>query len=106
PPKGEHAVHVVVGPLARGVVAPAEGFALVTEEEIFGARAHRRKARPPGKRRTQQLLEDLRSLAIGEHVVHVDHGIGRYEGLIHREVAGHTVDMLVVAYAGGDKLYL
>ena len=97
---------VLVGPLARGVKAPGEGLSLITEEEVFGSRSHRRKAKVPGKRRTQQLLEDLRSLAVGEYVVHVDHGIGRYEGLIHRDVAGHTVDLLVVAYAGGDKLYL
>ncbi|MEQ9323319.1 MAG: transcription-repair coupling factor, partial [Polyangiaceae bacterium] len=88
------------------LVAPAEGLAFITEEEIFGARSHRRTAKKPGRRRAQQMLEDLRSLAIGDHVVHVDHGIGRYEGLIHRDVGSHTVDLLVVSYAGGDKLYL
>ncbi|MBW2454681.1 MAG: transcription-repair coupling factor [Deltaproteobacteria bacterium] len=100
-------VHVTVGPLARGMVAPAEGLVLITEEEIFGSRTHRRRRRAQsGKARSKQLLEDLRSLAVGDFVVHIEHGIGRYEGLSHRQVAGHQVDLLAVAYAGGDKLYL
>ncbi|MEM1031224.1 MAG: transcription-repair coupling factor [Myxococcota bacterium] len=99
---------ISVGALSSGVVAPAERLVVVTEEDIFGARTHRRRKaqRGAGKRRTKQLLEDLRTLAVGDHVVHVDHGVGRYEGLIHRAVGGHTVDLLVVSYAGGDKLYL
>jgi len=97
---------ITVGTLERGVVAASEGIVLLTEEEVFGRRAHRRKVRKVGKRRARQLLDDLRSLTVGEHVVHTDHGVGRYDGLTHRQVGGHTVDMLVVAYAGGDKLYL
>jgi transcription-repair coupling factor (superfamily II helicase) len=97
----------VVGSLARGVVAPAEGVALVTEEEIFGSRAHRRAARAASSTSTARpFLEDLRSLSTGDYVVHVEHGIGRYLGLSHKEVAGHTVDLIAVEYAGGDKLYL
>ena len=100
-------ITVTVGELERGVLAPLEGISLVTEEEVFGHRAHRQQhAKRPGKRRAAQMLEDLRSLAVGDHVVHVDHGVGRYEGLIHRRVGEHLVDLLVVAYAGGDKLYV
>jgi transcription-repair coupling factor (superfamily II helicase) len=97
---------IVVGALSRGVVLPADGLVLVTEEEIFGGRAHRRRekrahdvARP--------FLEDLRSLDVGDFVVHVEHGIGRYQGLVHKALPGGlTVDLLAVEYAGGDKLYL
>ena len=98
---------IVSGSLARGVVAPAEGLALVTEEEIFGSRAHRRAARASGsKGRARPFLEDLRTLAAGDFVVHVDHGIGRYLGLVHKQVGASTVDLIAVEYAGGDKLYL
>ncbi len=80
-------VFVVVGSLARGVVAPAEGLVLVTEEEIFGARAHRRAARAQSTKATaRHFLEDLRSLSVGDFVVHVEHGIGRYLGLIHKDI--------------------
>jgi transcription-repair coupling factor (superfamily II helicase) len=96
------AVQIVVGPLARGVIAPAEGFVLVTEEEIFGQRAHRRKERT---RSPRSLLEDLRALQPGDYVVHVEHGIGRYLGLERKLIGGVGVDLLVVEYSGG-KLFL
>ncbi len=96
---------VVVGSLTRGVILPAEGLAIVTEEEVFGSRAHRRKERKQTDT-TRPFLEDLRSLAVGDFVVHVEHGIGKYHGLVHKDVGGLTVDLLVVEYGGGDKLYL
>jgi transcription-repair coupling factor (superfamily II helicase) len=100
-------VAVVVGSLHRGVVAPLEGLALCTEEEIFGTRAHRRgPSAVPRGRRAAALLEDLRALAPGDHVVHAEHGVGRYQGLVHSRIGGHTVDLLQIEYAGGDKLYL
>ncbi len=106
PPFGtgdESRIHLVVGSLARGVVAPAEGFVLVTEEEIFGHRAHRATEK---KRSPRALLEDLRALSEGDHVVHVDHGIGKYLGLERKSVGGASVELLVVEYSGGDKLFL
>jgi transcription-repair coupling factor (superfamily II helicase) len=96
---------VVTGPLARGVVAPAEGLVLVTEEEIFGRRAHRARNRA-SQRGGKPFLEDLRALSVGDFVVHVEHGIGKYLGLLHKDIGGLTVDLLVVEYGGGDKLYL
>jgi transcription-repair coupling factor (superfamily II helicase) len=94
---------LVVGSLSRGVVAPADGIVLVTEEEIFGHRSHRA---PEKKRVRKALLEDLRALIPGDHLVHVDHGIGRYLGLEKKTVGGVGVEMIVVEYSGGDKLLL
>jgi transcription-repair coupling factor (superfamily II helicase) len=99
------AAQVVVGTLSRGAMFPADGLVLVTEEEIFGGRVHRRKERK-NKDVTRPFLEDLRTLAVGDFIVHVEHGIGRYHGLVHKQVGGLTVDLLSVEYAGGDKLYL
>ena len=98
-------VDIVASPLSRGVVLPADGLAVVTEEEIFGGRAH--KKRDTKKRdTTRPFLEDLRTLSVGDLVVHVEHGVGRYHGLVHKSVGGLVVDLLVVEYAGNDKLYL
>ncbi|MEZ4263228.1 MAG: transcription-repair coupling factor [Polyangiaceae bacterium] len=96
---------VVVAPLSRGGVLPAEGLAVITEEEVFGARAQRARTRRK-EPSAAAFLEDLRALSAGDYVVHVDHGVGRYQGLVHRAVGTHTVDLLVVEYAGGDRLYL
>jgi transcription-repair coupling factor (superfamily II helicase) len=99
-------VQVVVGSLARGVILPADGLVLVTEEEIFGARVHRRRERTRKRDTARAFLEDLRSLAPGDYVVHAEHGIGKYHGLVHKKVSGLTVDLIAIEYAGGDKLYL
>ncbi|MCL2449039.1 MAG: transcription-repair coupling factor [Polyangiaceae bacterium] len=100
-------VQVVVGPLTRGAIVPADGLALVTEEEIFGSRAHRKRERArDGAGAARPFLEDLRSLSPGDYVVHGEHGIGRYQGLVHKTVSGITVDLIAVEYGGGDKLYL
>lgn len=103
--KGDDDAQIVVGPLSRGAVVPGEGLAFVTEEEIFGGRAHRTRAKK-ARSDAAPFLEDLRSLTVGDFVVHAEHGIGRYLGLVHKEVGGLVVDLLVVEYAGGDKLYL
>jgi len=96
-------VRLVTAPLTRGVLAPAEGFALITEEGIFGTRAQRPAEK---KRAARAMLQDLRALAVGDFVVHVDHGVGRYLGLEKRAIGSVHVDLLVVEYAGGDKLFL
>lgn len=99
---------VVRGALARGVIAIAERLVLVTEEEVFGARAHRRAARADksATKSAKPFLEDLRSLSVGDYVVHENHGIGKYQGLVHKQVGTSTIDLILVEYAGGDKLYL
>ncbi len=102
-------VSVVTGKLSRGVVLAADGLVIVTEEEIFGGRARRERTRESNadaRSARSQWGEDLRTLAVGDYVVHVDHGIGKYQGLVHKEIGGLTVDLLVIEYDAGDKLYL
>ena len=105
-PRGEHdVVRIVTGTLAEGLVLPQEGLAIVTEEEIFGARAHKRRPRA-AKEGKKGFAFDLSTLAVGDYVVHAEHGIGRYQGLVHRDVEGVRVDLIQVEYAGKDRLYL
>jgi transcription-repair coupling factor (superfamily II helicase) len=101
----ETAPLVVRGALSRGTILPADGRVYVTEEEVFGARVHRRSKRSSAEV-ARPFVEDLRSLDVGDFVVHVEHGIGRYQGLVHRDVGGLVVDLIAVEYASGDKLYL
>jgi transcription-repair coupling factor (superfamily II helicase) len=99
-------IDIVVGTLSRGGVLLADGRALVTEEEVFGARAHRRKEGASRGDPARPFLKDLRNLSTGDYVVHAEHGIGRYQGLVHKTVSGVTVDLIAIEYGGGDKLYL
>ncbi|HWO14668.1 MAG TPA: transcription-repair coupling factor, partial [Polyangiaceae bacterium] len=101
---GPGQVAVEVGGLSRGVIAESLGLVLATEEEVFGKRAHRAA---PRKQSARAALEDLRALAPGDLVVHVEHGIGRYLGLENKLVGtGASVDLLMVEYRGGDKLFV
>jgi transcription-repair coupling factor (superfamily II helicase) len=96
-------IFICIGKVSSGFVWPAEQLALVTEDEIFGVRQHRRKYDSPGPR--TQLL-DMQELKKDDLIVHNDHGIGQYGGLEKLSIDGLTNDFLVVVYKGGDKLYL
>jgi transcription-repair coupling factor (superfamily II helicase) len=94
---------VAIGHLSQGFFLPADRFAFVTEEEIFGEKRHRRRSRP---RPVADYLTGLSQLSSGDFVVHVDHGIAKYQGLRHLSVAGTEGDYLYLEYAGGDRFYL
>ena len=97
--------HLVVGEISAGFVDPHERFALYSDEDIFGPRAEVRRA--PRKPRTfGPEGADFRDLKEGDLVVHVDHGIARYDGLTRLNVRGFAADFILLQFAGNDKLYL
>jgi len=96
-------LELVLADLSAGFRLPDEKLALVTEEEIFGRRVRRRGV---SEARAKALLSSLAELKEGDFVVHVDHGIGRYLGLVHLVTNNLAGDYLHLEYAGSDKLYL
>ncbi|MEX1004931.1 MAG: transcription-repair coupling factor [Acidimicrobiia bacterium] len=87
----------------QGFVLADLGVAVLGEQEIAGRRrAHRRT----GGRRSSHAGAEYRDLRPGDYVVHHKHGIGRFEGMVTRTMAGVERDYLVVAYAGDDRLYV
>jgi len=78
-------------------------IALLTEQDMLGDRLVRRRKR---KKSTEAFLNELAALTPGDLVVHVDHGIGRYEGLTQIPVGKSPHDCVALEYAGGDKLYV
>jgi transcription-repair coupling factor (superfamily II helicase) len=80
-----------------------EALELVTEQDILGDRLVRRKKR---KKSADAFLAELSALSPGDLVVHMDHGIGRYEGLQSIPVGDSPHDCVQLEYAGGDKLYI
>jgi transcription-repair coupling factor (superfamily II helicase) len=79
------------------------GVALVSEQDILGERLVRPRRQ---SKRAENFIAEVTSLAAGDIVVHVDHGIGRFIGLRAIEAAGAPHDCLEIHYAGGDKLFL
>jgi transcription-repair coupling factor (superfamily II helicase) len=80
-----------------------DDLAVIAEQDILGDRLIRstRRARKPS-----DVISELSSLSPGDLVVHVDHGIGRFEGLRAIEVQGAPHDCLFLSYAGSDRLFL
>jgi transcription-repair coupling factor (superfamily II helicase) len=97
------AAFICLGRLTAGFVWPAEGLAVLSENEIFGVRQIRR-ATPAAKARARLL--GLRELKQGDLIVHDEHGIGQYDGLQKLTVERVRNEFLVIIYQGGDKLYL
>ncbi|MGA8612442.1 MAG: transcription-repair coupling factor [Xanthobacteraceae bacterium] len=94
--------------VALGVLGIDSGFetadvAVISEEDILGERLVRPRRQ---SKRAENFIAEVTSLAAGDLVVHVDHGIGRFHGLRAIEAAGAPHDCLEIHYAGGDKLFL
>ena len=98
-PLGQVAL-VVLG-LERGFAGP--DLAMVGEQDLLGERIARPARR---KRRADQFIADATEIAEGDLVVHQDHGIGRYDGLVTIEVGHAPHECLRLIYDGGDKLFV
>ena len=94
--------HIVTAPLHMGVTLPAAKLAIVAESDLTGRRRAHRRPRVRQRQGTG-FYEDLRP---GSYVVHVQHGIGRYGGMVKRAIGGVERDYLLIAYKGDDKLYV
>jgi transcription-repair coupling factor (superfamily II helicase) len=94
---------VVVADLAKGFVLPWARLALVAESDITGRRSGAARQRAQARRRETSGPLDL---AEGDLVVHEVHGIGRYAGMVDRELLGVHREYLIVEYAKGDRLYV
>jgi transcription-repair coupling factor (superfamily II helicase) len=97
---------LTVSSSAGALLLDAPPLALITEEQIFGARAQQARRRRRAERDPATLLRELTDLRLGAPVVHDDYGVGRYQGLVTMEIAGQRGEFLLLEYADGDKLYV
>jgi len=81
----------------------SDEYFIVTEQDIWG---ERKNIRSKKKVSAENLIADISSLNIGEYVVHIEHGIGRFEGLENIVTDGAAHDCLKLIYANNDKLYV
>jgi transcription-repair coupling factor (superfamily II helicase) len=95
-------VHLVVTTIEQGFVLPEVGLAVLTESDLTGRRRAHRRARPR-KRQSEGFFDDL---TVGDYVVHHQHGVGRFGGMVKRAIGGPERDYLMLEYKGDDKLYL
>jgi transcription-repair coupling factor (superfamily II helicase) len=93
-------IEVAVGELSEGFASAADRVLVLAEADIFGKATRRAQSR----RRTG--LASLSQLGVGDYIVHLTHGVGRYIGLVQLNLRGVPGDYVQLEYAGGDKLYL
>lgn len=91
------------GYLSAGFELAGARLVVITETEIFGQRKKHRRERA---RTAADRLEPFADLKVGDPVVHINHGVGRYMGIVQLDIAGVRKEYLLVKYAGEDKLYV
>jgi transcription-repair coupling factor (superfamily II helicase) len=96
-------VELRVARLSAGATLPGEQRALLTEEEIFGQRERSRRKKDW---KEGSAVDGLGQLTPGDFLVHNEHGIGTYRGLVEVNVRHLANEMLRIDYAGGDRLFL
>jgi transcription-repair coupling factor (superfamily II helicase) len=93
---------IEVAPLERGCILPAVKLAVLAEHDLTG----RRRAHRPARVRKRDALGFFENLKKGDHVVHHQHGVARYGGMVKRAIGGVERDYLLLEYKGDDRLYV
>jgi transcription-repair coupling factor (superfamily II helicase) len=97
---------ITAAPLAAGFALPGEGWCVVTEAELYAGTVRRRARDAKKQSSVEGMLRDLSELRVGDPVVHAQHGIGRYQGLVGMDLGEGPTEFLQLQYEGGDKLYV
>ncbi|MBX3693298.1 transcription-repair coupling factor [Dokdonella sp.] len=103
---GDERLAITVAPLERGFALVEPALAVLSERELLGERVAQTRRRKRAARDPEAVIRDLGELAIGAPIVHVDHGVGRYQGLLKLDVGGQDGEFLAIEYARGDRLYV
>jgi len=97
---------ISIAPLDDGLLLQQPQLALIAESPLFGQRIMQRRRREKVRDAGENVIKNLTELREGAPVVHIDHGVGRYQGLITMEFDGQAAEFLQLQYAEEAKLYV
>ena len=97
---------IAVAPLDDGFALDAPQVTVLTERQLFPERASQPRRRKRAGREPEAIIRDLGELTEGAPIVHEDHGVGRYRGLVTLDAGGQPGEYLDIEYAKGDRLYV
>ena len=103
--EGDMDLAITIAPLERGLSIPGDAH-LITETQLFGRQVFQRRRRSREQEQADQVVKNLSELSIGAPVVHIDHGVGRYQGLETINLDGQAEEFLMLSYASDAKLYV
>ncbi|MBX5436598.1 MAG: transcription-repair coupling factor [Alicyclobacillaceae bacterium] len=95
---------ILVGNLSGGFELPLHRIAVIVDTEVFSSRKKGRRIR--AEMSDAERIKSYQELKVGDYVVHVNHGIGKYLGIRTLEIDGRHKDYLHLQYAGNDTLYV
>lgn len=101
-------VVMLVGALEQGaLISTTPPLALISENELFGQKISQRRRRKKSQQvSSDTIIRNLAELSEGQPVVHLQHGVGRYQGLQVLDAAGISAEFVTIEYAGSSKLYV
>jgi len=103
---GEARLALTVAPDLEGLTLTEPPIAVISEAQLFGARARQERKRKRAAADPEAILRDLQDLNPGAPVVHEEYGVGRYVGLQIMDIAGQPGEFLVLEYQDGDRVYV
>ena len=95
---------ICIGSISAGMEYPGIRLAVLTDAQLIRNKTRKKseKKLPPGR----QKIESCADLSVGDYVVHENHGIGRFAGIVKMQVDGLEKDYIKISYAGTDSLYV
>ncbi len=95
-------------PIEQGFLLPEENWAIISETDLYQhvVRARDRRSRKKHAVYSDNMLRDLAEIKIGDPVVHEEHGIGRYQGLVSMDLGEGETELMQLAYADDATLYV
>ncbi|SDT99657.1 transcription-repair coupling factor [Halopseudomonas salegens] len=103
---GDARVSLLLAPLDRGLLCQQPALALIAESQLFGQRVMQRRRRGKATDLGDAVVRNLTELREGAPVVHIDHGVGRYRGLVNLTIEDQQAEFLSLEYADEAKLYV
>ncbi|HXE19482.1 MAG TPA: transcription-repair coupling factor [Castellaniella sp.] len=107
---GQSRFALVIAPLTAGFLMPPARLAILTENDLYpsqsGRPAGRRRRRAERASNVDSMVRDLAELHVGDPVVHAQHGIGRYRGLVNMDLGEGPIELLHLEYAHEATLYV
>ncbi len=99
---------ITIAPLEQGLWLTEPPLLVIAESQLFGQRVMQRRRRKATNQDVSEelIIRNLSELQAGAPVVHIDHGVGRYQGLVMLEVDGQEHEFLLLEYADSAKLYV
>lgn len=97
---------ITVAPIFEGFVDNHNKIQFISESQLYGDKVRQQVTKRQQSIDTENIIRNLAELQVGSTVVHLEHGIGKYLGLVKLEINHFDTEFLALEYAGGDKFYV